>query len=77
MPDPRNCSSLGATGTLNQFGGTITNLSTYTWLGQGGGHGNWPQHGNGQFHHRQWQQMMPFPGQMGPGQMGPGMMGPR
>jgi fibronectin-binding autotransporter adhesin len=31
----------GATGALNQFGGNITNLSTYTWLGQGGGHGTW------------------------------------
>ncbi len=31
----------GATGNLNQSGGTITNSSGITWLGQGGGHGNW------------------------------------
>jgi len=62
--------------------GTLFIVATIFFTGfilgrhSGGGHGNWPQHGNGQFHHRQWQQMMPFPGQMGPGQMGPGMMGP-
>ena len=35
----------GATGALNQFGGTITNLSTFTYLGQGGGNGNWTMNG--------------------------------